>query len=254
MLNAAKHYFVLRDLMRERNCQGAVVSGSICTGAPGLPGAGPACVAISRLCDEGFPGTCEGNQDFSVACLVSHLINGRPSTMGNAGLCTFSNLLQVQHCYSPTKLRGPQDEYQAPYQLRDFHGRKACCLEVFWPAGEKVTFVTPLSDPIEYAVGTGHVIGNAEQPPQFNCRTSVKLKVDGLDNWDTHTFRCDKISRFTTSYVLGDMRERYEAFGQLAGVGISPVVEARKPGQPGQPVMARRGEKHSACPCSCAHS
>lgn len=250
MLNAAKHYFVLRDLMRERNCQGVIVSGSICIGAPGLPGYGPACVAISRLNDEGFSGTCEGDIDFGVADLVSHMICGRPLVMGNVGHLTATNTLVISHCYSPTKLRGPKDDFRAQYQLRDFHGRKACVIQVFWPTDEKVTFLTPMSDDREYAVGTGHVVSNIAQPPAFLCRTAVEMKADGLDDWDTHTFRADKKTQFTSSYVLGDMREHFDAYGQLAGVKISPIVQAKVPDKPGAPILSLNADRR----CSCAYS
>jgi len=141
IFNAAKHYVVLRDLIRKNNCQGAIVAGAACIGAPGDPG--PGCVAISRLNDEGLVGICEGDPDFGVADLVTHMICGRPLVMGNVGHLTATNSLVISHCYSPTKICGPEDEYRAPYQLRDFHGRPACVIQVFWPVGEKVTFLTP---------------------------------------------------------------------------------------------------------------
>ena len=249
ILNAAKHYFVLRDLIRERNCQGVVVSGSICTGAPGLPGSGPACVAISRLNDEGFSGTCEGCPDFGVADLATQMICGRPLVMGNVGHLTATNTLVISHCYSPTKLRGPKHEYRAAYQLRNFHGRPACVIQVFWPEGEKVTFLTPMRDQREYAVGTGRVVSNIAQPPAFLCRTAVELKADGLDDWDTHTYRSDQKTEFTSSYVLGDMRERFDAFGQLAGVKITPVVQAKVPGEPDAPILSMSDDKPGSCSC-----
>ena len=250
ILNAAKHYFVLRDLIRERNCQGVIVSGSICIGAPGLPGPGPACVAISRLGDEGFCGTCEGDPDFGVADLVSHMICGRPLVMGNMGHLTATNTLVISHCYSATKLRGPKDEYRAPYQLRDFHGRKACVPQVFWPEGEKVTFLTPMRDRKEYFVGTGHVVSNIAQPPAFLCRTAVEFKVDGLEDWDTHTVVPDAKTQFTCARVLGDMRERFDAFGQLAGVKISPIVQPRAPAQPGTNVLSLNDDQRCSCGCA----
>jgi len=249
ILNAAKHYVVLRDLIRKNDCRGAVVAGSACVGAPGDPG--PACVAISRLNDEGLAGTCEGDLDFGVANLVSHLICGRPSVMGNCGHLTATNTMVISHCYSPTKLRGTKDEYRAPYQLRDFHGRPACVPQVFWPEGEKVTLITPLTrgDNREYAVGSGSVVSNIAQPPAFLCRTAVELKVDGLDDWDTHTYRPGQRCGFHSSYVLGDMRERFDAFGQLTGVKISPVVQAKTPGEPDAQILSTLQNELHSCPC-----
>jgi len=249
ILNAAKHYVVLRDLIRKNNCQGVVVSGSACVGAQGVPG--PACVAISRLNDEGLVGTCEGDPDFGVANLVTHMICGRPSVMGNCGHLTATNTMVISHCYSPTKLRGPKDEYRAAYQLRDFHGRPACVPQVFWPEGEKVTFVTPMTrkGDREYAVGTGSVVSNIAQPPAFLCRTAVELNVDGLDDWDTHTYRPGQRCGFHSSYVLGDMREHFDAFGQLAGVKITPVVQKKAPVEPGAQILSMRQRTVHSCGC-----
>lgn len=250
ILNAVKHYVVLRDLIGKNNCQGAVVAGSICIGAPGDPG--PACVAISHLNDEGFAGTCEGDPDFGVANLVSHMICGRPSVMGNCGHLTATNTMVISHCYSPTKLRGPKDEYRAPYQLRDFHGRPACVPQVFWPSAEKVTFITPLTEKgdREYAVGSGSVVSNIAQPPAFLCRTAVEFKVDGLHDWDTHTYRPCQALGFHSSFLLGDMSKRYDAFGQLAGIKISPIVQAKAPDEPGAPALSLNDDQRCSCGCA----
>jgi len=249
IFNAVKHYLVLRDLIQKNNCQGAIVGGSACIGAQREPG--PGCVAISRLNDEGLVGTCEGDPDFGVADLVTHMICGRPLVMGNIGHLTATNTMVISHCYSPTKIRGPKDEYRAPFQLRDFHGRAACVPQVFWPEGEKVTFVTPMKDVREYAVGTGRVVSNIAQPPAFLCRTAVEFKVDGLDNWDTESYRPDVKTKFTSSYVLGDMREPYEAFGQLADVSITPVVSDKSPAKPGAKVFAMRRSQRPDDSCGC---
>ncbi len=99
-------------------------------------------------------------------------------------------------------------------------------------------------------MGTGHVVSNIAQPPAFLCRTAVEFQVDGLDDWDTHTFRCDLKTKFTSSYVLGDMRERFDAFGQLAGVKIAPVVQKRPPGEPGAPILSLNDDKPGSCSCS----
>ena len=249
ILNAARHYVVLRDLIRKHKCQGVIVSGAACVGAPGDPG--PACVAISRLGDEGLVGICEGDHDFGVANLVSQMICGRPSVMGNISHLTATNTVVISHCYSPTKLRGPDDKYRAPFQQRDFHGRPACVMQVFWPKDEKVTFITPLTrgGNREYAVGTGRVVSNIAQPPAFLCRTAVEMKVDGLEDWDTHTYRPGQRCGFHSNYVLGDMRERFDAFGQLAGVKITPIVKKKAPAKPGAPILAMRQHKPHSCPC-----
>jgi hypothetical protein len=220
VLNAVKHYVVLRGILREKKCQGVSVTGDLCVMAGGNPG--PACVAISRLGDEGFVGCCEGAVDFAVADLVSLLIAGRPAVMGNAAHQTATDTVVISHCYSPTKLRGPDDPYRAAFQLRDFHGRPACVPQVFWPLNERVTLVTPTAQ--EFWVGRGHVRSNVEQPPAFLCRTAVEFDVDGLD-WDTKTFRTADVKH--TMAILGDVSKQFNAFGQLTGLAIGTILEPR---------------------------
>ena len=114
-----------------------------------------------------------------------------------------------------------------------------------------MTFITPLTreGDREYAVGSGSVVSNIAQPPAFLCRTAVEFKVDGLDDWDTHTFRPGQRCGFHSSYILGDMRERFDAFGQLVGVKISPVVQAKASAEPGAPILSMRDDKLGSCSC-----
>ena len=51
ILQAARHYIVLRGLIRQGNYDGVTVSGRLCTGAGG-PDASPACLAVSRVPSE----------------------------------------------------------------------------------------------------------------------------------------------------------------------------------------------------------
>ena len=98
-------------------------------------------------------------------------------------------------------------------------------------------------------MGTGSVVSNIAQPPAFLCRTAVELKVDGLEDWDTHTYRRGQRCGFHSGYVLGDMRERFDAFGQLAGVKITPVVQAKPPGEPDAAIMSVLENKPHSCSC-----
>jgi len=94
------------------------------------------------------------------------------------------------------------------------------------------------------------VVSNIAQPPAFLCRTAVELKVDGLEDWDTHTYRRGQRCGFHSSYVLGDMREHFDAFGPLAGVKITPIVQETPPGEPGAPILSLNDDKPGSCSCS----
>ena len=52
LLGSAKHYVVLRRMMERHGCNGVAVEGPLCVGA-GTAGNLPACLALSKLLDEG---------------------------------------------------------------------------------------------------------------------------------------------------------------------------------------------------------
>jgi hypothetical protein len=85
--------------------------------------------------------------------------------------------------------------------------------------------------------------------PDCRCRTAVELKVDGLEDWDTHTYRRGQRCGFHSSYVLGNMRERFDAFGQLSGVKITPIVQERGPTEPGADLLSMNRFDLDCCSC-----
>ncbi|MCR4412392.1 MAG: hypothetical protein NUV77_08210, partial [Thermoguttaceae bacterium] len=179
VLDSAKHYLVLRRLMRERGCNGVTVEGPLCVGA-GTGGNLPACLALSKLMDEGVPAVCQGSTSHSagyVQRLVFSLV-GRPGFMGNITFDSVENQLVLSHCTSALRLEGFDRPYRAPYKLRSFHADRGVSLQVSWPEGKEVTIVDRLSlkNNLITVVSGRIAAGNdrIRQPPCGGCRTVVR--------------------------------------------------------------------------------
>ena len=228
VLESAKHYVVLRRLMHERGCNGVTVQGPLCTGA-GTDGNLPACMAISRLMDEGIPAVCQGASSHSagyVQRLVFTLL-GRPGFMGNITFDSVQNQLVLSHCTSSLKLEGFDQEYRAPFKLRCFHANPGVSLQVSWPVGKEVTIVDRLSlkDNLLTVVSGRVAAGNdqIQQPPCGGCRTVVRFELD----WQGDIMDLHPGDDLHSSAFLGNFKRPLMLFSRLAG--LTPTDITGKP-------------------------
>ncbi len=228
MLASAKHYVVLRRMMERTGSNGVAVKGPLCTGA-GTGGNLPACMALSKLLDEGVPAQCQAEHGGHASAYVQRLalsLLGRPSYMGNITFDNLANRLILSHCTSPLKLEGLDRDYRAPYRLRSFHANVGVSLQVSWPIGREATILDRVSlKNDKLIVASSKVTGNNdvfEQPPCGGCRTVVEFELDwggnvmDLDTTDLHG-----------SAVLGDFKSTLIQFCKLAG--LVPVDLAGEP-------------------------
>lgn len=228
MLASAKHYVVLRRMMDRTGSNGVAVTGTLCTRA-GTDGYLPACMALSKLLDEGIPAQCQAEHGGHASAYVQRLalsLLGRPSYMGNITFDNLANRLILSHCTSPLKLEGPDNDYRAPYRLRSFHANEGVSLQVSWPIGKEATILDRVSlKDDKLIVTSAKVTGNNDvfrQPPCGGCRTVVEFELDwngdimDLDTTDLHG-----------SAVLGDFKSTLLQFCKLAG--LVPVDIAGDP-------------------------
>jgi hypothetical protein len=228
VLDSAKHYLVLRKLMLQRGCNGVTVQGPLCVGA-GTGGNLPACLALSKLMDEGVPAVCQGDTSHSagyVQRLVFSLF-GRPGFMGNITFDSVENQLVLSHCTSALRLEGLDQAYRAPYRLRSFHANPGVSLQVSWPVGKEVTIVDRLSLKNNLlTVVSGRVVANndqIQQPPCGGCRTVVRFEIDWHgDIMDLHTG--DDLHALA---FLGNLKRPLMLFSKLAG--LTPTDITGKP-------------------------
>ena len=216
---AAKHYLVLRRLIDEGNYDGCTVRGELCTGADG-PTSNPACVALSKLLDEGFVAACEGDAASAMCQFLTLSLFDLPGLMGNPSVDTVKNWMVVSHCTSALKLEGIHKDYRAPFTLRDFHNTGGgVCPMVAWPIGKRATIMDFHEDAL--SLGAGRVVANTEdfaQPPCGGCRTTVAFELDDvrdvLKTGSGHHQWC----------VLGDVTRSLQAYCQLADVKVADLT------------------------------
>jgi len=215
VLAAAKNYITIRRLMTETGCNGVTVSGRLCIGAATKPNAVPACVAVSKLLDDGIPAACQGDRDSAYMMRMMFSLTGQPGFMGNTCADTFDNTLILTHCTSSLKLEGPDKAYSAPYRLRDFHSAPSVAMMVAWPIGRDVT-VVDMADKNTVIVGEGPIVantGNVPQPPCGGCRTSVDIAVEGVQN--VLDIKCTSLHQYI---VLGRHKRSVSNYCKLAGL------------------------------------
>jgi hypothetical protein len=212
--------------MAERGCNGVTVAGTLCTTA-GTGGYLPACLALSKLMDQGIPAACQGSHTAAYCQRLAFTLFGRPGFMGNLTFDTVENHLVLSHCTSALKLEGIDQDYRAPYRLRSFHANRGVSLQVSWPVNKKATILDRLSmqDDLFTVVSSRIVASNDQirQPPCGGCRTVVEFELEWQgDIMDLHT--SDDLHG---SAILGDVKRPLMLFCRLAG--LTPVDITGKP-------------------------
>jgi hypothetical protein len=213
VLEAVKNYVTIRRLMEANGCNGVAVSGELCIRAK-PPHANPACLAVSRLLDDGIPAACQGDEDSAKCMRLMLSLTGRTGFMGNTCADTVNNTLTISHCTSSLKLEGPAEPYRVPYMLRDLHAMGGVSMMAAWPVGREVTVVDLHGKDV--IVGEGRVVANTEQiaqPPCGGCRTSVDIAVDGLA--DVLAVKCQTLHHYV---VLGRYLRPVVHYCKLAGL------------------------------------
>ena len=226
MLDSAKHYVLLRRLMIERGCNGVTVQGPLCVGAGG-PGYLPACLAVSKLMDEGVPAACQGSHTAAYCQRLVFTLFGRPGFMGNLTFDSVENHLVLSHCTSSTRLEGFDQDYRAPFKLRSFHANRGVSLQVSWPVNKEVTVLDRMSMKGNLlTLASGRVAaGNDQihQPPCGGCRTVVEFELD----WQGDIMDLHPSDDLHASAILGNVKRPLMLFCKLAD--LTPVDITGKP-------------------------
>lgn len=170
----------------------------------------PPCGAWTLLQDVGVTAGCEADLFAAVSLMMTSYLLDRPGFINDPVPETAHNSLIAAHCTSGTRLQG-FDKPPADYILRD-HSESSLgvSMQVLWPVGQKVSLVrfTTANDMI---IDTGTVLSNIDTPPAGGCRTSVEIRMDGIED-------CRDVKGFHQVVVLGDHRRILEDFCQLYGI------------------------------------
>ena len=227
IVDAAKTYVVCRRLMKEEGCQGIAVDCLPHVAGRKVP---PPCMAFSHLNDEGTVASCQADWPAAISLRLTYLLLGRPGFMNNMCSSSVNNTLIGAHCTSPVRLAGP-NQPPVPYTLRT-HSESdlGVAPQVLWPVGEKVT-VMKFNHPrwsdrpkpggasaTTIRLGSGRVVRNIDTPPAGGCRTSVEVRLDGVDNI------ADVKMLHHMLYVLGDQVLKFKAYCEAAGVRVESLT------------------------------
>lgn len=219
ILNAAKNYFVAKRIMAAENCQGISLNCLELVEKRRIPC--PPCMAWQKLNDERSVGCCECDINAAVSLRLCSLLTGRPGFQQDPVPNTVNNTLMGAHCSSPKKLCG-FDKPAEPCILRS-HSESEIGVspQVIWPVGEEAT-VVGFDGSCNLLLGTGHVVSNIDTPPCGGCRTSVELKLDGVDDH----LDC---KGFHQLFILGKHDLLFRAYCQLAGIKVLPIAVSGDP-------------------------
>jgi hypothetical protein len=213
ILNAAKNYFVARQLMAAEGCHGISVDCLPLVRDLSIPC--PPCIAWLQLNDEGSVGCCEADWNSAISLRLTALLCDRPGFMQDPAPNTVRNTLNGAHCSCPTRLDG-FGKRPAPLILRSHsESNIGVSPQVLWRIGQKVT-VMEFNGPDKIILGTGRVLRNIDTPPSGGCRTSVELEMDGpADTRDTKGFH--------QLFIYGDLEHQFRAYCQLAGIKVEHI-------------------------------
>jgi hypothetical protein len=179
MLNAARTYYTIKELMARENATAVAID---CLGMVGgrlVPT--PPCMAFSRLNDEGTTAACEADLMAAVGLMyVSHLFD-RPGFMQDPVWESAGNRWIGAHCTCATRLDG-FDQPPMPYILRS-HAESdvGVAVRTLWRSGQRFTMVD-FQSPNNLIVDRGTVVNNVQTPPAGGCRTSVRCEIDTVQD------------------------------------------------------------------------
>ena len=213
VINAARMYMTCKKLLTEyeataitMDCLGLIGSRLIDT---------TPCMGFSKLNDEGIPAACEADFDALLTMLIMKHMFGKPSFMNDPVPETVRNTLIAAHCTSATKLDGYGSKSE-PFILRSHsESNIGVSPQVLWKEEQDIT-LAKFQGPGKMIIGSGTVIGNVETPPAGGCRTSVEVKMKGIeDSRDTKGFH--------QLLMYGDHTKELKSLCQLLGIEVIPM-------------------------------
>ena len=213
VINASRMYMACKNLLTEYDATAITMD---CLGLVGskLIDTTP-CMGFSKLNDEGIPAACEADFDAILTMLLMKHMFGKPSFMNDPVPETVHNTLIAAHCTSATKLDGYGSRSE-PFILRSHsESNIGVSPQVLWREGQDIT-LSKFQGPGKMIIGSGTVIGNVGTPPAGGCRTSVEVKMKGIeDSRDTKGFH--------QLLMYGDHAKELRDLCQLFGIEAIPM-------------------------------
>jgi len=209
-LNAARAYVTAKRLMKAEQANALSMDCLGMVSARVMPT--PPCLAWSLLQDQGVTGGCEADLFAAVSLMFSSYVFDKPGFINDPVADTARNELVAAHCVCGTRLNG-FDKPAEPFILRT-HSESdvGVSIQTLWRAGQPVTLVR-FQNPTQLILDTGTVTGNVDTPPAGGCRTSVRIRMDRVDD-------ARDVLGFHQVVFYGNHRREVEAFCQLYGLKV----------------------------------
>jgi L-fucose isomerase-like protein len=206
ILDAAKTYFVLKQLVQEEKADGVMMD---CL--PGLRKPHkhvPPCMGFMSLRDEGVATGCQSDLNATLTMMLVQELFGKPSFQQNAGMDTQDNLFFGAHCTSPSRMHGP-DGPAEPYILRSHNEAGwGCVPQVLFSEGQVVTMALYVAgEEPQMLIYSGEVVKCLPKLAS-GCRTNVLTTIREVDDV------CD-VKGMHQAIFYGDHAKELREFCQL---------------------------------------
>jgi hypothetical protein len=216
LTNAAKHYYVSKQLMASAGADGLTGYCLAFTAECGTP-----CLAFLKLNDEGIPAGCEGDLGGMMTLMLGRHLLQLPGFMGDPFIDTVHNYYGNAHCTCATKLGG-YDGPGAEFILRHHNAEgkyPAVGTQILWPVGQQITLVK-FQGPKTLIFDRAKITCNYDIPPSATCVTSVGMVVEGAEDDPS------KVGGFHVVQFYGDHVRKLREFCQLYGIEAKRTIEA----------------------------
>ncbi len=229
IIKAARAYLAFDALREKHQCNAISTHMRSVTGSGKVedimhPGLGFECGFKTR----GIQATCQDHMDIMVTELLGYFMTGKPSMLGDLTLDRHNSAAILFHCGAPVNPYG--DDRRVPYVIKS-HAESpvrdtqspgsSTALQVYWPAGEPVTFWTVDLLHKQILLFTGETVdGHAlyDHLDDIACRTKVIARVDNIEAVQNHQSPDEYgIHRAAT---LGDLRREIKDVATLLGFQV----------------------------------
>jgi hypothetical protein len=213
VINASRMYVACKNLLTfyesqaiTMDCLGLVGSRLVET---------PPCMGFSKLNDEGIPAGCEADFDAIMTMLLLKHMFGKPSFINDPVPETVKNTLVASHCTSATRLDG-YGAKEEPFILRSHsESNIGVSMQVLWREGQDIT-LAKFQGETKMLVGSGTVVGNVDTPPAGGCRTSVEVRMKGVED-------VRDLKGFHQLLMYGDHARELKGVCQMLGIEVIPM-------------------------------
>jgi hypothetical protein len=173
LLDSARFYLAMRQVMTEEQAQGITINCLGLFGVKVLP-AYP-CLGFTELNNKLFVGGCEGDLDSAATMLLFGYMVRKPGFISDPVIDTAKNVVIHAHCVAPTLMDGPGGK-RAPYIIRShLEDDKGAVLQVTMRTGQPVTMAKLICDSDQMLLSTAKITGTPAV--ERGCRTKITTAV-----------------------------------------------------------------------------